>query len=104
MRDETTPQDDAAMSPASAGYADARLVERALKEVIESANEMSRTHALNYAGLLHALLLKGVISPEELEAGRGRAKPLVDQHFGPTPEEKKAESLRELFETIKARA
>lgn len=88
----------------SRGYADARLVERAFKEVIESANEMSRAHALNYAGLLHALLLKGVISPEELEAGRERAKAVVDERFGPTPEEKKAASLRELFETIKARA
>lgn len=96
--------DEAEQSNPSRGYADARLVERAFKEVIESANEMSRTHALNYAGLLHALLLKGVISPEELEAVRERAKPVVDQHFGPTPEEKKAASLRELFETIKAMA
>ena len=88
----------------STGYADARLVERAFKEVVESANEASRAHALNYVGLLHALLLKGVISPEELEAGRERARTVVDEHFGPTPEEKKAASLKELFEKFKAKA
>lgn len=98
-----TNDDDRGSNP-SRGYADARLVERAFKELTESANEMSRAHALNHLGLLHALLLKGVISQEELEAGRERAKPVVDQHFGPTPKEKKAELLRELFDTIKGRA
>jgi len=94
MTDSTTPQDDAAMSPASTGYAvEPRLIERAFREVIESANEASRTHAMNYAGLITALLAKGVISAEELEAGRQQAKPLVDEHFGPTPEQKRSEEL-----------
>ena len=88
----------------SRGYADARLVERAFREVIESANEMSRGHALNYTGLMYALLLKGVITQEELESAREKARVVVDNHFGPTPEEKKAESMQELFERVKARA
>jgi hypothetical protein len=88
----------------SRGYADARLVERAFREVIEGITEVSRHHAMNYTGLLYALLLKGVITPEELEAGREAARKPVDDHFGPTPEEKKAAAMQELFERVKVRA
>lgn len=104
MSGETTPQDDKAMSPASAGYADARLVERAFRDVIEGANEMSRAHTMNYMGLLCALLLKGVITEEELEAAREKAAEFVDQRFGPTPEEKKAAAMQELLDKVKAMA
>ena len=102
MSDETTPQDDKAMSPASTGSAiSPSLIERAFREVIDSANEASRTHATNYAGLIHALLAKGVISPEELEAGRQRAKPLVDEMFGQTPEQKQREMLDKSLERLR---
>lgn len=88
----------------SRGYADARLVERAFREVIEGVTEVSRHHAMNYTGLLYALLLKGVITPEELEAGRAAARKPVDDHFGPTPEEKKAAAMQELLDRIKAKS
>ena len=91
-------QDAAEPTLASDGYAiQPRLIERAFREVIESANEASRAHAMNYAALITALLTKGVISAEELEAGRQQAKPLVDEHFGPTPEQKRSEELVKLL-------
>ena len=100
MSDEKT-NDRAEPSPASDGYAiQPRLIERAFREVIESANEASRTHAMNFAGLITALLTKGVISAEELEAGRQQAKPLVDEHFGPTPEQKRSEELVKLLRSL----
>jgi hypothetical protein len=102
MSDNNT-QDGAEPSLASAGYADARLVERAFREVLESVNEVSRAHAMNYAGLLHSLLGKGVITAEELEAGREKAKPAVDKHFGPTPDERKAKELVELLKRLKGK-
>jgi len=86
-------QGGAEPSPASAGYADARLVERAFRRVLESVNEVSRAHAINYAGLLHSLLEKGVITAEELEAAREKARPAVDKHFGPTPDETTAREV-----------
>jgi hypothetical protein len=96
--------DEAEQSIRSRGYADARLVERAFREVIEGIHELSRHHSMNYTGLLYALLLKGVITPEELEAGREKARPAVDEHFGPTLSEKKAKELQELFERFKPKA
>ncbi|NBW23770.1 MAG: hypothetical protein EBR82_89075 [Caulobacteraceae bacterium] len=104
MTDETTPHDGKAMPPASAGYADVRLVAQAFREVIDTANEASRAHATNYAGLIHALLGKGAITAEELEAGRQKAKPAVDEHFGPTPDERKAKELAELLQRLKGKA
>jgi hypothetical protein len=103
MSDDNT-KEPAEPSPASAGYADARLVERAFREVLESVNEVSRAHAMNYAGLLHSLLEKGVITAEELEAGREKARPAVDKHFGPTPDERKAKDLVELLRGLKGKA
>jgi hypothetical protein len=102
--DNDNTRDGAEPSLASAGYADARLVERAFREVLESVNEVSRAHAMNYAGLLHSLLGKGVITAEELEAGREKAKPAVDKHFGPTPDERKAKDLVELLRGLKGKA
>jgi len=90
---------------ASGGYAvQPRLIERAFREVIESVNEASRAHAMNYTGLITALLTKGVISAEELEAGRQQAKPLVDEHFGPTPEQKRSEDLVKLLSALGRKA
>ena len=98
-------QDNEEPSAASAGYAiQPRLIERAFRKVIESANEASRTHAINYAGLITALLTKGIISAEELEAGRQQAKPLVDEHFGPTPEQKRSEELAKLLDALGRKA
>jgi TPP-dependent pyruvate/acetoin dehydrogenase alpha subunit len=102
--DTENTNDDKAMSPASAGYADARLVERAFRDVIEGANEMSRAHTMNYTGLMYALLLKGIITEQELEAAREQARAAVDKAFGPTPEEKKAAAMQELFDKVKAKA
>jgi hypothetical protein len=102
--DTDNTQDTSEPSLASAGYADARLVERAFREVLERVNEVSRAHAMNYAGLLHALLVKGVITVEELEAGREKARPAVDKHFGPTPDERKAKDLVELLRGLKGKA
>ena len=102
---ENKPQDSAAMPPASDSYAvEPKVIERAFREVIESANEASRTHAMNYSGLITALLTKGVISAEELEAGRQQAKPLVDEHFGPTPEQKRSEELVKLLSALGRKA
>ena len=99
------PKDTAEPSGASGGYAvQPRLIERAFREVIESVNETSRSHALNYMGLMHALLTKGVISPEELEAGRQRAKQAVDEHFGPTPEQRRSEELAKLLDALGRKA
>jgi hypothetical protein len=81
---------DAEQSIPSRGYADASPVGRAFDEVIEGITEVNRNHAMNYTGLLYALLLKGVITQEELEAAREQARAVVDEAFGPTPEEKKA--------------
>ena len=91
-------------SLASAGCADGRLVEQAFKDLIEQLNEASRSHAMNYTGLLYALLLKGVLSVEEVEAGRQKARAVVDEHFGPTPEAKKAAALSELFERLRRKS
>ena len=101
----TEPNETAEPSGASGGYAvQPRLIERAFREVIESVNETSRSHALNYMGLMHALLTKGVISPEELEAGRQRAKQAVDEHFGPTPEQRRSEELAKLLDALGRKA
>lgn len=91
-------------SGASGGYAiPGQAIERAFRDLANKANEASRAHAMNYVGLIHALLLKGVISPEELEAGRERARAVVDEHFGPTPEQKQAENLARLIEALGGR-
>jgi hypothetical protein len=103
MNDDNT-HGGAEPSPASAGYADVRLVAQAFREVIDTANEASRAHATNYAGLIHALVGKGVITAEELEAGRQKAKPAVDEHFGPTPDERKAKELVGLLQRLKGKA
>jgi hypothetical protein len=96
--------DENEQSIPSRGYADARLVERAFKDVIAGANEMSRAHTMNYTGLMYALLLKGIITEQELEAAREQARAAVDEAFGPTPEEKKAAAMQELFDKVKAKA
>jgi ribosomal protein L20 len=98
-----SPGDNAKQSSPPRCYADARLVERAFRDLIEKVNEASRAHTMNYTGLLYALLLKGVIAPEELEAAREKAKAVVDKLFGQTPEAKKAEAVDELLMTLQGK-
>jgi hypothetical protein len=81
----------------------AAAIQRAFRELADNMNEASRAHALNYTGLLYALMLKGVISPKELEAGREQAKAVVDEHFGPTPDEKRDVELRKLLDSMAGR-
>jgi hypothetical protein len=51
------------------------------KALIKEINEMSKAHALNYSGLLAALVEKGILTPEEIERGRCFAKPTIDAMF-----------------------
>jgi len=91
-------------SGASGGYAiPAAAIQRAFRELVDHMNEASRARAMNYAGLITALLLKGVISAEELEAGREQARAAVDEHFGPTPDEKRDVELRKVLDSIAGR-
>jgi len=77
-------------------YAYARPVERAFRDLIEQSNEASRAHAMNYTGMMYALLEKGVITPQALDEGRKKAKAVVDGYFGPTPEDKTAKLLKDI--------
>ena len=91
-------------SGASGGYAiPEAAIQRAFRQMADHINEASRAHAMNYAGLITALLLKGVISAEELEAGREQARAAVDEHFGPTPDEKRVVELRKVLDSIAGR-
>lgn len=63
------------------------------KMLADEINEISRAHATTYMTLMVALLEKGVISPAEMDAAREAAKKIVDERFGPTPDEKLREQL-----------
>ena len=77
-----------------------RLVANEFKQVIEQANEASRAHATNFATLMIALLEKGIISPEEMDAARVRATSLVDQEFARKRDEQRAELDQRLAEQL----
>jgi len=91
------------MSAASRGYASSKesMVNHPLQILASEVNEASRAHATNYVGMLYALLEKGVITPEEIDAAREKAKRVVDEHFGPRPEATNAEdalaTIKSLF-------
>ena len=77
-----------------------RLVVNEFKQVIEQANEASRAHATNFATLMIALLEKGIISSEEMDAARVRATSLVDQEFAIKRDEQRAELDQRLAEQL----
>ncbi|NBW19506.1 MAG: hypothetical protein EBR82_67175 [Caulobacteraceae bacterium] len=65
----------------------------AMQRFADDLNEQFRAQATSCMTIMYALLDKGVITPEEMEAAREKAKKIVDKHFGPTPEEKLREQL-----------
>ena len=77
-----------------------RLVVDEFKQIVEQANEASRAHATNFATLMIALLEKGIISSEEMDAARIRGTSLVDQEFARKRDEQRAEVDRRLAEQI----
>lgn len=77
-----------------------RLVVDEFKQIVERANEASRAHATNFATLMIALLEKGIISSEEMDAARIRGTSLVDQEFARKRDEQRAEVDRRLAEQI----
>jgi hypothetical protein len=70
------------------------------KQLIEDINEMSKAHALNYSGLLAALVAKGILTPEEIEQGRYFAKPTVDSMFNGVVRTKE-EVMQDLKDALK---
>ena len=77
-----------------------RLVADEFKQIVEQANEASRAHATNFATLMIALLEKGIISSEEMDAARVRATSLVDQEFARKRDEQRAELDKRLAEQL----
>ena len=76
-------------------------MDHAMQRFVDQINEVSRAHAANYATIMFALLEKGIITPQEMEAAREKAMKVVDEHFGPTPEEKTKAELAKFLETFK---
>jgi hypothetical protein len=77
-----------------------RLVVDEFRQIVEQANEANRAHATNFTTLMIALLEKGIISSEEMDAARIRATSLVDQEFARKRDERRAEVDRRLAEQI----
>lgn len=77
-----------------------RLVVGEFKRLIEEANEASRAHATNFATLMIALLQKGIISSEEMDAARVMATSLVDQEFARKRDEQRRETDERLMEEL----
>lgn len=71
-----------------------------LKTIEDAVNQASRAHATNYLTVIYALMEKGVITHEEMEAARETAKKVVDEHFGPTLEEKSKAQLAERMKSF----
>jgi hypothetical protein len=71
-----------------------------MKQLIDEINQMSKAHALNYAGLLAAIVKKGILTGEEIEEGRKIVKPSIDAMFSGKVQTKE-EVLQELKEALK---
>jgi len=77
-----------------------KLVADEFKQIVEQANEARRAHTTNFATLMMALLEKGIISSEEMDAARVRATSLVDQELARKRDEHRAELDERLAEQI----
>lgn len=71
-----------------------------MQALVDNINEANQAHAVNFATLMIALMEKGVVSSDELNAARAKATSLADQEFARKRDERNADILKSLRKTL----
>lgn len=71
-----------------------------MQTLVDNINEANQAHAVNFATLMIALMEKGVVSSDEMNAARAKATSLADQEFARKRDERNADILKSLRKAL----
>jgi len=71
-----------------------------MQALVDNINEANQAHAVNFATLMIALMEKGVVSSDEMNAARAKATSLADQEFARKRDERNADILKSLRKAL----